>query len=98
MDQRPRTDAAHTVAPAALGRVEIRVKGHLGARWGAWFDRLTISPQEDGTTVLHGPVADQAALFGVLQGLRDLALPLISVIYVDPDIPSATPTSARSQS
>ena len=63
---------------------EIRVKGHLGARWSAWFDRLTISLQEDGTTVLHGPVADQAALFGVLQRLRDLALPLISVIYVDP--------------
>ncbi len=58
---------------------EIRVKGHLGSRWAAWFDGLTLTPGSDGTTVIHGPVADQAALYGLLQKTRDTGLPLISV-------------------
>ena len=95
MNRTAETDAND--ATAGLGQVEIRVRGRLEARWAAWFDRLTVSSQSDGTTVLHGPVTDQAALFGLLQRQSYLALPLISVIYVDPDEPSATPTSARRQ-
>lgn len=58
---------------------EIRVKGHLGNRWAAWFDGLTLTRASDGTTVIHGPVVDQAALYGLLQKTRDTGLPLISV-------------------
>jgi hypothetical protein len=66
------------------GRYEIRLKGHLNARWAAWFDGLTVTHDSDGTTVIGGPVADQAALHGLLQKTRDLGLPLISVNYVNP--------------
>ncbi len=67
------------------GRYEIRLKGHLDARWAAWFDGLSLSHQSDDTTVIHGPVADQAALHGLLQKVRDVGLPLVSVTYVEPD-------------
>jgi hypothetical protein len=89
MSQTPRPDGADS----AVGRVEIRVKGQLDARWNVWFDQLTIASQDDGTTSIHGPVVDQAALFGVLHRLLDLALPLISVVYVDPE---PRPASAAS--
>ena len=69
------------------GWYEIRLKGHLHARWAAWFDGLTLTLGSDGTTIIHGPVADQAALYGLLQKTRDLGLPLISVVPVDPDQP-----------
>jgi hypothetical protein len=65
-------------------RYEIRLKGHLDARWAAWFDGLRLSHESDGTTILHGPVVDQAALHGLLQKVRDLGLPLVSVMQVDP--------------
>ncbi|MGH3150574.1 MAG: hypothetical protein ACRDOB_07575 [Streptosporangiaceae bacterium] len=65
------------------GRYEIRLKGHLAARWAAWFDGLTVTRDADGTTVIGGPVADQAALHGLLQKTRDLGLPLLSVNYVN---------------
>lgn len=61
------------------GRYEIRLKGHLPDRWAAWFDGMTLDRQVDGTTVLHGPVADQSALHGLLRKVRDLGLPLLSV-------------------
>ena len=61
---------------------EIRVHGHLGARWAAWFDGLAITSEDDGTTVLRGPVVDQAALHGLLQKLRDVGIPLISLRQV----------------
>ena len=77
------------------GRYEIRVKGHLGTRWAAWFDGLTITHSSDGTTVIHGPVADQAALHGLLQKIRDLGLPLISVNHVAPGHPPAPAAEAR---
>jgi hypothetical protein len=66
------------------GRYEIRLKGRLEARWAAWFDGLTVTQDSDGTTVIGGPVADQAALHGLLQKTRDLGLPLISVNYLNP--------------
>ena len=58
---------------------EIRVEGHLNARWADWFDGLTLSQESDGTTVLSGSVVDQAALHGLLGKVRDLGLPLIAV-------------------
>ena len=58
---------------------EIRVRGHLAARWAARFDGMTLTPHEDGTTVIHGPVTDQAALHGLLRALSDLGLPLLAV-------------------
>ena len=65
------------------GRYEIRLRGHLETRWAAWFDGMTLSHERDGSTVLSGPVVDQAALHGLLQKVRDIGLPLVSVTYVD---------------
>ena len=61
------------------GSYEIRLKGHLEARWADWFDGLRLSQERDGTTVLSGSVVDQAALHGLLAKVRDLGLPLIAV-------------------
>jgi hypothetical protein len=69
---------------------EIRLEGHLDSRWAAWFDGLNVTNESDGTTVIRGAVADQAALHGVLQKVRDVGLPLVSVTHVDgehPDLP-----------
>ena len=66
----------------------IRLKGHLDSRWSAWFDGMTISNQENGETVLREPLADQAALHGVLIKIRDLGLPLIAVCQVAADTSS----------
>ena len=76
------------------GRYEIRLKGHLDSRWSAWFDGLSLSNENDGTTVISGPVVDQAALHGLLQKVRDLGLPLVSVTQVQagqPDAPASGP-------
>lgn len=69
--------------PKKPGRYEIRVKGRLGSRWATWFDGMTLTSKSDGTTVLEGPVVDQAALHGLLRKLRDTGLPLLSVTQVD---------------
>jgi hypothetical protein len=69
------------------GWCEIRLQGHLDPRWATWFDGLTLTQHSDGTTLIHGPVVDQAALHGLLQKVRDLGLPLISVTHVDPTRP-----------
>jgi hypothetical protein len=61
------------------GVYEIRLKGHLDRRWAGWFSGLTVTLEEDGDTLLTGPVADQAALHGLLKKVRDLGLPLQSV-------------------
>ena len=66
------------------GSYEIRIKGHLDGKWAAWFEGLTITLEEDGTTLLTGPVIDQAALHGLLKKVRDLGLPLVSVSPVEP--------------
>ena len=58
---------------------EIRVQGRLDQRWSTWFDGLTISYEGDDTTVLYGPIIDEAALHGILIKVRDLALPLLAV-------------------
>ena len=67
------------------GRYEIRLKGHLDGRWAAWFDGLSLSRESDGTTILRGPIPDQAALHGLLQRVRDTGLSLVSVIRMEPD-------------
>jgi hypothetical protein len=69
------------------GRYEIRLEGHLAPRWAAWFDGLSLAHKSDGTTIIHGFVADQAALHGLLQKVRDIGLPLVSVTRVEPDQP-----------
>ena len=67
------------------GRYEIRLKGHLETRWAAWFDGLSLSLQGDGTTIIHGPVPDQAALHGLLGKVRNTGLALVSVTRVEPE-------------
>jgi hypothetical protein len=63
---------------------EIRIKGHLDDRWAGRFEGLTITREETGETLLSGPVADQAALHGWLRKVRDLGLPLVSVMRIEP--------------
>ena len=63
---------------------EIRVRGHLEARWANQFEGLTITLEENGSTLLNGPLADQAALHGILKKVRDLSLTLLSVNSVEP--------------
>jgi hypothetical protein len=65
------------------GVYEIRVKGHLDNRWASWFEGLTINREDNGETLLRGPVVDQAALHGWLRKVRDLGLPLVSVLQVE---------------
>jgi len=65
------------------GRYEVRIQGHLDDRWTNWFEGLTLSREDNGDTRLAGPVADQAALHGLLRKVRDLGLPLVSVVRVE---------------
>ncbi|MBK9055300.1 MAG: hypothetical protein IPL78_31695 [Chloroflexi bacterium] len=58
---------------------QIRIKGHLAQPWLDWFEGMTILPEEDGNTLLTGPIVDQAALHGLLKKVRDLGLPLLSI-------------------
>ena len=64
---------------------QIRIEGQLGRQWTDWFDGLTITSEDNGDTLLTGPVVDQAALHGLLRKIRDLGTPLVSVIRVEPD-------------
>lgn len=66
------------------GWYRIRIQGHLGQRWISWFDGLTLTRDADGTTLLQGHVADQAALHGLLNRVRDIGLPLICVTHEGP--------------
>lgn len=69
---------------------QIRLHGHLGPEWAAWFGGLTVTREESGATLLTGPVADQAALHGLLKKVRDVGLPLVSIIPMQPilaDVP-----------
>lgn len=71
---------------------QIRIKGHLGSQWTDWFECLTITLEEDGDTLITGPVVDQAALHGLLKKVRDLGLPLVSVSPVKPAAPTTLGT------
>ena len=66
-------------APSQPMVYQIRLKGHLGSQWTDWFEGLTITLEDNGDTLLTGPVIDQAALHGLLKRVRDLGLPLVSV-------------------
>jgi hypothetical protein len=70
---------------------EIRLKGHLDDRWAEWFEGLTITLEEDGDTLLTGPVSDQAALHGLIKKVRDLGLPLVSVSPLEPGSSTTLP-------
>ena len=63
---------------------QIRIKGHLGPRWADWFGGVTIALEDNGDTLLTCPVEDQAALHGLLRQVRDLGMPLLSAIRVEP--------------
>lgn len=63
---------------------QIRLQGHLGGQWTMWFDGLLITLEENGNTLLTGPVVDQAALYGLLKKARDLGMSLVSVTPVEP--------------
>jgi len=68
--------------PSQLTVYQIRVKGHLGSQWTDWFGGLTVTLEDDGETLLTGPVVDQAALHGLLKKVRDLGMPLVSVVRI----------------
>ena len=71
--------------PDQLKIFQIRIQGHLSQQWADWFEGLIITLEEDGNTLLDGPVVDQSALHGILKKIRDLGMPLLSVNFVDPD-------------
>jgi hypothetical protein len=79
------SSADHT----GIQQYEIRVKGNLGSRWAAWFDGLSLTNEDDGIAVIRGPVVDQAALHGLLQKLRDLGIPVVSLSQLPNDAPTA---------
>ena len=83
----PRTDPGQPMV------YQIRIKGHLGHQWTDWFEGLTITLEEDGDTLLTGPVIDQAALHGLLKKVRDLGMPLVSIRPVEPGPPTTLGTS-----
>jgi hypothetical protein len=70
-------------------RYEIRLKGHLDDRWADWFEGLTITREANGETLLAGPVADQAALHGLIKKVRDLGMSLVSISPIEIDRPAA---------
>jgi hypothetical protein len=73
---------------------QIRIKGHLDRKWADWFSGLSITSLENGETLLTGLVLDQAALHGLLRKVRDVGLPLVAVMQVEPeqaDVPDAKP-------
>lgn len=70
-----------------VGTYLIRLEGHLDIAWSEWFDDLEMTHLEDGTTLLSGLLLDQSALYGILSRLRDLCIPLLLVIKIDPEDP-----------
>ena len=79
----PNTQPTSDGSAAGLS-YEIRVTGHLESRWAAWFDGLNLTTEDDGVTLISGPVVDQAALHGLLTKLRDLGIPLVSLVRLLP--------------
>ena len=88
----------NTSPAAPSGWYRLRVEGRLAARWATRFDGMTLVDLDDGTTLIEGPVVDQAALHGLIRQVRDSGLPLISVQEVGSDRSRTTPHHQRSQS
>ena len=81
----PTTKFHEPMCPHESMWYQIRLKGHLDAQWTDWFAGLTVSLEENGDTLLTGPVVDQAALHGLLKKIRDLGMTLLSVLSVEPE-------------
>jgi hypothetical protein len=88
-DRISRSTSDALAADHTVPQYEVRVRGQLGTRWAAWFDGLSLSNEDDGTTVIRGAMADQAALHGLLQKLRDIGIPLVSLTQLDAPIDPA---------
>lgn len=78
------SDNHPNTSPGQAAVYQIRFKGHLGPQWTDWFAGMTITPRDNGETIMTGPVVDQAALHGLIKKVRDLGLPLLSVVRIDP--------------
>jgi hypothetical protein len=78
---------AHRSPDDVPARYQIRVRGTLDPRWSDWFAELTITHDADDSTLLAGPLADQAALYGVISRMRDLGLTLLAVVRLPPADP-----------
>jgi len=74
----PKTDPSEPMV------YQIRIQGHLGSEWTDWFEGLIITLEDNGETLLTGPLVDQATLHGLLRKVRDLGMPLLAVIRVEP--------------
>jgi hypothetical protein len=77
-----RSPSTKFTADGPVPHYVLRVEGRLASRWSAWFDGLVVTTGDDGTTVISGPIADQAALHGLIQKLRDIGIPLVSLTQV----------------
>ncbi len=73
----------HTPDPSQPIVYQIRIKGHLSIQWADWFGGLNITLEDNGDTLVTGPVIDQAALHGLLRKVRDLGMPLLSIMRMD---------------
>jgi hypothetical protein len=76
---------------------QIRIEGHLDDQWADWFSGLSVCLEENGDTLLTGPVTDQAALFGLLKKVRDLGLPLISLNRIESCKPDKSSISSEKE-
>ena len=74
---------------------QIRLQGQLGSQWAVWFEGLTIGLEDSGNTLLTGPVVDQAALHGLLRKVRDLGLPLLSVVRLEPGLTDVSMSNSK---
>ena len=84
-----------TADHAAAQHYEIRVRGHLGSRWSTWFDGMTLTCENDGSSIIRGSVVDQAALHGLLNQLRDLGITLVSLTPLAAGATTGRPTEAH---
>ena len=75
----------HQTDPSQPQVYQIRIKGHLTSQWTDWFEGLAITLEDNGDTLLTGPVIDQATLHGLLKRVRDLGMPLVSVCPIESD-------------
>jgi hypothetical protein len=80
---KPRLRIEHVDLLEGAMQYEIRVQGHIGQAWSQWFDNLSVQELDDGSTRLRGMLPDQAALYGLLNKIRDLGLTLLSVQQLD---------------